>query len=106
MDKIETATLDTEEILWPVPPAERTLGAAVVHVWAAPLDAPEAALDNFAATLAQDECNRAARFHFERDRNRFIAGRGALRSILGDYLQIDPGKLKFAYGPRGKPCLV
>jgi 4'-phosphopantetheinyl transferase len=63
-------------------------------------------LAKFHATLAPVERERAARFRFERDRNRFMVGRGALREILGHYLQIDPIKVEFIYGPHGKPLLA
>jgi 4'-phosphopantetheinyl transferase len=45
------------------------------------------------------------RFHFERDRSRFIAGRGLLREVLSSYLKIEPARLQFAYGPSEKPIL-
>ena len=37
---------------------------------------------------------RAKRFHFTRDRERFIVGRGVLRFILGRYLYIEPNRVK------------
>jgi 4'-phosphopantetheinyl transferase len=57
-------------------------------------------------TLAEDERVRAARFHFEKDRCRFVAARGALRAILGRYLRVPPARLRFRYGPHGKPALA
>jgi 4'-phosphopantetheinyl transferase len=94
------------EINWPPPTAFSPLAGMDVHLWAAPLDLPAASLAAFASTLSPDEQARAARFHFERDRDRFIAGRGFLRAVLGRYLQTDPSQLKFAYSPRGKPTLA
>ena len=35
--------------------------------------------------LSDDERLRAERFHFDRDRMRFIVSLGMLRSIIGDY---------------------
>jgi 4'-phosphopantetheinyl transferase len=49
---------------------------------------------------------RAARFHFVRDRRRFIVGRGLLRTLLGRYLRLAPAALRFAYTPLGKPFLI
>jgi 4'-phosphopantetheinyl transferase len=39
----------------------------------------------------------------ERDRRRFIVGRGVLRAILGLTLRIEPSRLRFRYGAQGKP---
>jgi 4'-phosphopantetheinyl transferase len=77
----------------------------VVHVWAANLDVSATALRSFAETLSRDESERASRFHFERDRNRYIAGRGLLRTVLGKYLQTPPAEVPLVYGPNGKPLL-
>ncbi len=75
-------------------------------MWVAALDLSEAVLAQIAGVLAPDERERAARFHFEADRRRFIAGRGILRRIIGDeYLGCDPASLVFVHGPNGKPML-
>jgi 4'-phosphopantetheinyl transferase len=55
--------------------------------------------------LSEDELERAAGFHFERDRRRFVAGRSLLRERLAQYLDATPAELAFAYGPHGKPSL-
>jgi 4'-phosphopantetheinyl transferase len=92
-------------ILWPSAPAQQTLGATDVHIWAANLDLSTDALGRFSATLSKDEQERAAKFHFERHRNRFIAGRGILRSMLARYLDSQPEAVQFCYSPNGKPAL-
>ena len=76
-----------------------------IHVWQAALDPGERSLARLEALLSPDEKARAGRFRFERDRNRYIAGRGALRQLLGAYAGIAPGKLEFVYGEFGKPAL-
>ncbi len=53
--------------------------------------------------LSPLERDRAERFHFERDRRRFINAHGALRQILGGCLDRAPEKIQFNCGPRGKP---
>jgi 4'-phosphopantetheinyl transferase len=55
--------------------------------------------------LSGDERARAARFFFERDRDRFVVGRGLLREILGRCVGSDPTALAFDYGNFGKPFL-
>ncbi len=72
-----------------------------VHLWTFRLD-PE---PDDAAVLAPDETVRANRFHFQRDRRRFIAGRARLRQILGAYLHRPPHLLQFRYGASGKPSV-
>jgi 4'-phosphopantetheinyl transferase len=77
-----------------------------VHIWRAYLDQPQPGLDQLRQTLAQDELQRAARFAFAHDSARFIAGRGVLRAILGQYLDLRPDLLHFEYGAAGKPALA
>jgi 4'-phosphopantetheinyl transferase len=80
------------------------LGANEVHIWLAALDVlPLSTLLN---GLSPDESARADRFHFARDKQRFVAARGVLRHLLGRYLDVAPGALRFDYGPRGKPSLA
>ena len=71
-----------------------------------PLDRDASELARLHAFLNDDERERAARFHFERDRNRFVVGRGTLREVLGELLEISPTDVQFAYGPQGKPALA
>ena len=81
------------------------LGQDEVHVCIASLDRPQSDMKYFENILADDEINRASRFHFHRDRERFIAGRGLLRVILSSYMGASPGEIIFTYGKRGKPAL-
>jgi 4'-phosphopantetheinyl transferase len=85
---------------WPALPCEE------VHVWRALLDAPAERVRRLLEVLAPDERERAARFHFERDRRRFAVARGLLRTILGSYLNSGPAALRFEYGAQGKPALA
>jgi 4'-phosphopantetheinyl transferase len=77
-----------------------------IHVWRIALDAPESAIERLRPLLSPDEAARAARFYFERHRRRFLVCRGAVRSVLGRYLELDPARLAFEYGPHGKPRLA
>ena len=92
-------------ILWEQPPADLRLSLNEVHIWRGELDLPAPQIDDLGETLSADECDRAKRFYFERDRQRFIAGRGMLRNILSRYLGIAPNQIEFCYGKRGKPAL-
>lgn len=57
------------------------------------------------AFLASDEIARARRFHFDRDRTRYVRGRGFLRLMLGKVCGLDPARLIFGTGAQGKPIL-
>jgi 4'-phosphopantetheinyl transferase len=82
------------------------LAQGQVPLWTAVLDnVAHARLQQLASFLSPDEHQRALRFRFERDRNRFIACRGILREILGACLRKDPGRIDFDYGCQGKPYL-
>ena len=74
-----------------------------VHVWSVALDAQPAAVG---AVLSEDELLRAARFKVEDGRRNFVAARGALRTLLGQYLQEDPAALRFSAAKNGKPRLA
>ena len=91
----------------PWEPAQQPTAAlpGEIHVWRIDLEVPgHAAAGN--ALLAADEAARAARLHYAHHRARFIAGRSALRILLGGYLATPPREIRFRYGPRGKPALV
>lgn len=55
--------------------------------------------------LSPCEQSRAGRFHFERDRRRFIVARGRLRHLLGERLNKQPERVTIQYGARGKPAV-
>ncbi len=87
------------------PPDRPRPGAGSVHVWridCARLGALRSRADE---VLSEPERRRAARFHFSRDRERYVAGHLALRDILGRTLSLAPARLAFADGPSGKPWL-
>ena len=90
---------------WLAPPTNLVLGNEEIHVWRARLDLPPESLSRMRGVLAQDEQARADRFHFDRDRNHFVACRGILRELLGSYLSRNPTSLQFSYGTFGKPAL-
>ncbi len=94
-----------EIIQWPFCPDAVPLAANEIHVWATTLSVASDVLENFSATLSPDEQERAQKFKFEKHRNRYIAGRGALRGILGKYFNVGPAGLRFVYSANGKPTL-
>lgn len=93
--------------LWSRPPdAGVELGDRDVHIWRIQIGAEVEHRDRWRLLLADDECQRADRFKFQRDRDRFTVARGVLRSLLSQYLHCDPQQVQFAYGEFGKPELA
>ena len=91
---------------WDVAPSSLALRSGEVDVWAFDVACPAEELSAYEAILAPDERTRAGRFHFERDRSRFIRVRGGLRTLLGGYLGAGSADIAFEYGVHGKPALA
>ena len=62
-------------------------------------------VDSFKSILTGDEIGRANRFYLQKDRNRFITSRAALRTILGKYLNLAPEAVEFESGLNKKPFI-
>ncbi len=80
--------------------------AGTVEVWRGSLDQPAEVRARLAALLDDGEQARAASFRFDRDRDRYVVGRGVLRVLLGGYLDRRPEDIRFRYGPERKPALA
>jgi len=84
----------------------KAIGEGEVHVWGINLD--DASLekrDVFREVLSEDEKTRASRLLPGVYGERFVTARGYLRTILGLYLDIPPGGIRFEYLRHGKPAL-
>ncbi len=92
-----------------VPSRSHALGqrppADELHVWQASLDLPPEQTVRLRALLNREEIERAERFRFDRDRGRFIAGRGVLRMLLARYTGQPPEEIEIVYGEHRKPRL-
>jgi 4'-phosphopantetheinyl transferase len=88
------------------PPVDLRLPDDEAHIWQMPLEQPPDRVAALARLLSPDETDRAARFHFERDRRRFIVSHAGLRQILRRYLACAPDRLRFDLGAQGKPYLA
>jgi 4'-phosphopantetheinyl transferase len=81
-----------------------TLPKGAIHIWQA--DLQQQPIQPLINHLSADELARANRFHFERDRRRYIVARGVLRQLLGSYLGCQPDSIQFTYSPQAKPSLL
>src|SRR5262245_39263963 len=91
---------------WCQPPEELPWPHDEVHVWRATLAWPEAAAHRLEQYLAADERDKMQRFRREKDRRRYLVGRGLLRSLLGRYLDVSAQALRFETTAAGKPHLA
>lgn len=97
---------------WRAGPEKPELLAGRVHIWRLSLDAARLG-EEFSSfseaqgeVLAPGELARASRFHFDRDRVRYVRCRVALRLLLARYLDLAPPHIRFTYTPNGKPELA
>jgi 4'-phosphopantetheinyl transferase len=77
-----------------------------VQLWRVDLEAIRSAESRWREVLSSDELQRASRFHFEGDRQRYVAARSLLRRILAAYLSLTPQELRFVYSDKEKPSLA
>lgn len=85
----------------------RPIGLAQIGLALCQLDTDhDIALTKAWGLLSPDELLRARRFHFDRDRTRYVRGRGFLRIMLGQACGQPPSRLVFGTGAQGKPFLL
>ena len=81
-------------------------GDESVSVFTSGLSVPEDDVVAAWALLSPEERDRADRFAFRSDRNRFVVSRAGLRHLLGERLGMTPESVQFSYGKFGKPALA
>ena len=82
-----------------------TDASAILDVWAARLDVPDADVARYRATLDVRELARVDRLRQDVDKRDYIVSHGILRAILARYAAIDAADIVFRYGPHGKPYI-
>lgn len=70
------------------------------------LDVGEDTEHALAASLSDEERQRACRFRLARDRRRYTVARGRLRQLLADRLHTHPRSIQLCRGVHGKPRLA
>lgn len=76
------------------------MGQDHVDIWHANVALSLDRIDNLQQALSADELCRAKRFRSQHERCRFVTTRGALRTILADYLNLGPAQICFRYDCR------
>lgn len=81
-------------------------GLNKADVWRINIRTNSPMLDDFRLILRTDEVARANRYVQEKDSNRFIISRGALRHILGRYLSRPAASIELGEGINKKPMVL
>lgn len=76
---------------------------AEANVWQISITAHILAVNDFVELLSADERARADRYYQQKDRERFIISRGALRILMSNYLKIPAAEVVFKIGINKKP---
>lgn len=95
-----------DSVAWSYSQSPPPLRPNEIHVWQSCLVVDSSSQSLLRSHLSEDENERAARFKFDRDRDRFITARGTLRALLARYLRKQPRDLQFLLGRAGKPALA
>ncbi len=74
-----------------------------IHLWCFTLDQLSPHQLQLQSFLAADEQEKSKKYIFEKDRQRYILARGALRYLLGQYLALPPTDIHIVYSSFGKP---
>ena len=77
-----------------------------VDTWKISMSSNLTQLDNFQSVMQPEEIAGANRFFHTTDKNRSIITRGAVRKILGKYLDIPPATLEFGIVKNKKPYVL
>lgn len=78
-----------------------------IHLWLADYEELERAdLRAHRALLNEEERRQERRFHFARDRRRYLATRVLVRTVLSRYLHGRPDEWIFSKSPNGRPQIA
>jgi 4'-phosphopantetheinyl transferase len=98
--------VEVDDAVWSASPTRPVLDDRETHLFAFGIDLPRSRIAELEPLLSEAELERAARFRFDRDRQRYVAARGRLRTILAGYTGRGAAELVLASGPFGKPVLL
>jgi 4'-phosphopantetheinyl transferase len=84
------------------------LDSGHIHLWLAWLGkiTDPRKLAEYRSLLSEEERQRQMRFHFERDRHRYLVTRAMVRTVLSRYADVAPRDWRFAVNDYGKPSIV
>lgn len=84
------------------------LGARQIHLWCSfysQID-DEVLLERYRSVLSEPERKQQRRFHFERDRRRYLVTRALVRTVLARYATVAPSDWFFSANEYGRPLIA
>jgi 4'-phosphopantetheinyl transferase len=83
------------------------LDSSQIHLWLAWLGeiTDPRQLAEYRSLLSEEELAKQARFHFERDRHRYLVTRAMVRMVLSRYADVGPRDWRFSVNGYGKPSI-
>lgn len=91
------------KIIWKYRNKPLDLGENDIHIWR--VISPIKDKEYYWTYLSPDEKNRANKFYFTKDHDRYVCSRGILRCLLALYTEVTPSIIEFSYSSYGKPML-
>lgn len=84
------------------------LDSGQIHLWLAWLGeiTDPHQLAEYRSLLSEGESAKQERFHFERDRHRYLVTRAMVRTVLSKYADVAPRDWLFAVNDYGKPSIA
>jgi 4'-phosphopantetheinyl transferase len=83
-----------------------SIPADLIHIWLIRLSHMDDPSTLDKDMLSDKELESFRKFHFERDRRRYLISHCALRIILARYLGFAPSQVQYQYSAKGKPSLI
>ena len=74
-----------------------------IHLWLASDQIDPEKAKSYRLLLNLDERQQEQRFHFEKDRNRYLVTRALVRAVLSKYQAVDPRAWVFSRNAYGRP---
>ena len=93
------------DIKWVYPATDFANTPAGVDIWRVHISSNPVEQEHFHLLLSADELQKASRYHQEKDRERYVCSRAALRTILAKYIHQPPKDIQFEIGANKKPFL-
>jgi len=82
--------------------ADTSLNPGEIHIWVFDLVDQGPDHSKWRDLLSTQEIARSESYRFKQDRDRFIARRGLLRQLLGEYSRLEPSEIVYQTSPFGK----